>query len=170
MRSLPIEEYFSRLNRLQPYIYDYTEELIRLFEQFLNRPTLSNLTPILNPTDKDICESAYNTLLTARRIHRISNVVIKEMESGLTLFTNGTHTYKEALDKYCQTIFMIRRPVFFNTSDEQDFLVQATEWVLEKQISPIMVSYIIHKELIGIQTDCLDYWNNILKPSNTNCS
>ena len=162
MRSLPTDEYFDKLERLRPYIFDYSENLIQQFEQFLSRPVINNIIPILEPTDGDIAESAYNTLLHVRRIRRISTVVMKEIESGFPIFTTGISTYTDAVNKYCQTIFMIRRHCFFNGINMENLCEYAVSWIFEQNVSPIMMSYIILNEHVGSPVDVMCYWYSVL--------
>lgn len=165
MSSIPTDDLFMKIKKKIPSMEAYNSELILLFEKFLLLPSLETLMPIFDIRKSAIAFSSENSYKTTKFLHIITDIVSKELAAGLIPITDGTNTYREAVDKYHKTVFMLRRPAFLTDVDDDYLINEAKEYVVSHNVSPVAISFILNNELIGNPESTYTYWKETLLES-----
>ncbi len=161
-------EHIRKINSIRSQIEEYRERFIVCFEDFLNDITMENATRLYDIKQEPVARSAFNTYRDIRILHQITDIAAKELAAGYDPIINGSHSYKEAIDKYRSTVFMIRRQEFLTEDDDMERVEESIKYILEYEISPVAIHDIIENDAvindIGAEDsrEQINYWSGIL--------
>ncbi len=161
-------EHIRKINSIRSQIEEYRERFIVCFDYFLNDMTIENATRLNDIKQEPIARSAFNIYRDIRILHQITDISAKELAVGYDALIYGSHSYKEAIDKYRNTVFMIRRHEFMTEDDDVERVEEAIEYILKYEISPVAIHDIIENDAaindIGAEdsSEQINYWSGIL--------
>ena len=159
------DKYFESLNTLRPLLEEYNSELITVFEAFLAAPSTDALLPVFKLQNDTLASSSGKCYEHINKIFLIADIAFKELSVGFIPLTHGTNTYTDAIDKYHKTVFMMRRHMFMNKTEDSGLLDEAFDYMLDENISPIAISYMINNEPGEPISEAISYWNRFLELS-----
>ena len=155
----PDNNYFEALNGLKPAMEQYNDELINAFDTYLVDPSRENLKDVFKVREKEISSSCANSYGFVNYLHIISDLAMAEFDNGLIPLTEGTGTYKEAIDKFHKIVFMKRRNEFLGDKEAKE----AVDYIVKNRISSITLSYIIENEYGTDSAEIIEYWKKIYR-------
>lgn len=139
---------YEELYSYKDVFLEYENRIIKLFECFLQVPspdTLLVLERCLDDGDT-IKQLAFMYMASLNRIKKIVKIVRMEYQYSYVLFTTGMNTFSDVSDKYQKTIYMLRR---IDLGENEDFVFEGIEWLVQNQISPCVVKIMCEEELLA---------------------
>ncbi|MBR6486327.1 MAG: hypothetical protein IKT17_06510 [Lachnospiraceae bacterium] len=156
-------EHIKKINEIRLRMEEYNAGLIEHFEFFLNDPSKDNIVKVYEFMQDPVASSSNNTYRHIRLIHRVAEIVVKELSIGYIPLTNGTHTCKEAIDRFRMTVFMLRRHELMSEESDMELIADAESYVIGQGISPVAIHDIIADDAcFGDAARAVSYWTDVL--------
>ncbi len=159
---IPDRKFFDALEKIKPVLEDLNSGYVKAFEAFLKEPGNKTLDDIHSVEEEEFFERSTDSFGYMNTLYSISKIVTEELREGFVLLTSGTKCVSEALDRYHEAVFMIRRPLFMGPDGHDAALTkEAKDHILNENISPAALSYMALNEYGAEPEEVLQYWSKV---------
>lgn len=137
--------FFDLLEKNKSKSDEFEKLFIKLIDSFLTNPNLELINVIFDLFEKNRQDPAFFIKSTLVRLDRIFLIIKEEINLGMIgLFTECSNS-TELIEKYILTTFAIHR---LETSINNDFVNEALEFIMYKNISICAINKICDEEMI----------------------